>query len=101
MAKEILLVFQDCYDCGISKEWYQKQLKKAAELQIVLRPVPHTAVGAKGLILKANRRGAGKLPFLTDGNNKFGYSVSRFATPKPAAKPAKRSVKSEPTKEGN
>lgn len=102
MAKEVLLVFQDCYDCGSSKEWYQNQSVKAAELGIIIRPMPHTALGAKGLILKADRRGASKMPFFTDGKNKFGYSISRFADPKPVEKKAaKRSVKSEPAKETN
>lgn len=78
MTKEILLIFQDCYDCGANKDWYQKQAEKASGLGIKISPMPFNAPGAKGLILKAKNRGAAKMPFLTDGSNKFGYDVSKF-----------------------
>lgn len=78
MSKEILLVYQDCYDCGKDKEWFDKVTAKAAENSIIIRPVPFNAPGAKSMILDAAKHGYERMPFLTDGNKKFSYSVGIF-----------------------
>lgn len=87
MAKEILLVYQDCYDCHGNKSWYEKTKAKADENSIILRPVPFNAPGAKAMILDAAKRGCERLPFLTDGNKKYSYNVDKFI-PKPEETPA-------------
>lgn len=78
MSKEVILVYQDCYDCGQSQEWYKKQQEKASRAGITISPMPHNAIGAKGLILKAHNKGASTMPFLTDGGENFGYSIDKF-----------------------
>ena len=90
MTKEVLLIFQDCYDCGTSKEWYQKQATKAANLGIKINPMPFNAPGAKKLILKAKKHAADRMPFLTDANNKFGYDVAKFVPKVETAKQTRK-----------
>lgn len=91
MTKEVLLVFQDCYDCGSSADWYNKQKEKAEKAKIKIIPTPFTAPGAKKLILDAEAKGFKKMPFLTDGSDNFGYNIANFAS-KPT-KPKKKKVK--------
>lgn len=84
MTKQILMLYQDCFDCGADKEWYDKQVAKAKEHGLRINPTPHNFPKAKDLIIKGSDRGCSRLPFLTDGS-KFGYDVSIFAE-KPARK---------------
>lgn len=88
MPKQILMVFQDCYNCDSSKEWYDNQVAKAAEMSVTLVPSPHDFPGVKALILEAKTHGCEKLPFLTDGK-KFSYDVAKFCD-KAARKNAKK-----------
>lgn len=77
MAREILLIYQDCPMCGSRKEWGLKQKYLAANNNIVIRPVPFYATGIKGLTMKAIQNGIGKMPFYTDGD-KFAYDLVSF-----------------------
>lgn len=77
MPKRVLMLYQDCYDCDESG-WYERQVSKAEQVGIVIEPTPHNFPGAKGLIIKGNARGCGRLPFFTDGK-KYAYDVSQLA----------------------
>lgn len=76
MSSTILLVFQDCYDCGASKKWYEAISDKARKSNIKLQPLPHGTSFAKHIILKANEKGIG-VPFLTDGKT-FSRDIKAF-----------------------
>jgi len=62
----LLLVFQDCYDCGAHKAWHDGVREAAAKNKVLICYVPHTLSEAKELILEAHKQGV-EVPFLTDG----------------------------------
>lgn len=77
MSKEILLVYQDCYNCDANKSWYERAVKIAQDGGLNIVPTPHNMLGVKGIILKAAAKGCEKLPFFTDGK-KFSYDIAKF-----------------------
>lgn len=87
MSKELLLVFQDCYDCGVYEDWYQKLSTESKKHDIVIEPTPYNTPGAKKLILAADKQGVNQ-PFLTD-TVKFSKSISDFVED-PQPKPKKK-----------
>lgn len=62
----ILLIYQDCYDCGSSKAWHEKIQESAADLGVLIKYTPHNTPGAKELILEAHKKGV-NVPFVSDG----------------------------------
>lgn len=77
MAKEVLLVYQDCPYCEPRAEWGKRQMKLAVDYGIKVKEAPFYALGVAGLIKKAKAHGVGALPFFTDGK-KFAYDLTAF-----------------------
>lgn len=76
MNKAVLLIFQDCPDCGEREQWYKKQKEIAKANGLRIQPTPYTK--AKDIILEAKARGVkNTLLFYTDGK-KCGYDIRDF-----------------------
>lgn len=68
MNKKVLLIYQDCPDCGKREEWYKAQQEIAKLNHITIVPTPHNAAGVKDIILEAQAQGyKNTLLFYTDG----------------------------------
>ena len=85
MSKEIQLIYQDCVRCGDRISWADKQFAVAKEEGFTIKRVPHTAIGAKGLIRQARLHGVQALAFFTDGK-KFSTELVDFIPKKKADK---------------
>lgn len=77
MSKEVLLIFQDCPYCKPREKWGERQMKLAADNNIVVKETKYNFPGAQALIDKAHNHGIMTLPFFTDGV-KFGQDLSLF-----------------------
>lgn len=98
MSKEIQLVYQDCVRCGDRVDWADQQYALAKHYGFAIKRVPHTAIGAKGLIRQARLHGVKALAFFTDGT-KFSTDLIDFV---PKKKPAKaKETEAEPAAEVN
>lgn len=62
----LLLIYQDCYDCGASKAWHEKVQAAAAEAGVLIKYTPYNTPGAKEIILEAHKKGI-EVPFLSNG----------------------------------
>lgn len=62
----ILLIYQDCYDCGSSKDWHEKVQEAAAGAGVLIKYTPYNTPGAKEIILEAHQKGI-EVPFLSNG----------------------------------
>lgn len=90
MSKEVLLIYQDCPYCKPREEWGKRQMKLAADHNIVVQETKYNFPGAAGLINMAINQGISTLPFFTDGKV-FSYDLSSFigkevSKPKPEEK---------------
>lgn len=73
MAKQLMVVFQDCYKCGPKERWASLQKDVARKNGYELVETPFYKTGADELIRKAAKKGYG-VPFITDGEY-FAYNV--------------------------
>lgn len=97
----ILLIYQDCYDCGSSKAWHEKIQESAADLGVLIKYTPHNTPGAKELILEAHKKGI-EVPFVSDGkrhSRKLEDLVERPAQKSTTKKRQKQEVKNGATSE--
>lgn len=78
MSNKILLLFQDCVNCGQTKQWFKRQNEVAKKYGIKIVETPFTAPGAKKLILEGDKKGFEALPFFTDGNGKYSRDIADF-----------------------
>lgn len=62
----ILLIYQDCYDCGTSKAWHEKVQEASADAGVLIKYTPHNTPGVKEIILEAHQQGI-EVPFLSTG----------------------------------
>lgn len=83
MSKEIQLVYQDCVRCNGRESWADQQYEVARHYGYSIKRVPHTAIGAKGLIRQARLHGVKALAFFTDGK-KFSTEIIDFIPKKKA-----------------
>lgn len=78
MNKRVILIFQDCPDCGEREEWYRSQRELAKDNHITIQPMPYNAPGIKDIILGAREKGfKNTLLFYTDGK-KCAYDIRDF-----------------------
>lgn len=76
MAKQVMLVYQDCPMCGARKGWGEEQTKIANTHGIEIIKFPFFKSGAKEWIWDAAKSGV-TLPFFTDGK-KFSKKLEDF-----------------------
>lgn len=81
MSKEILLVYQDCPDCGVNPSFSKKQKEIARKYGFSIKYMSFNEIGAKGLIRDAVTRGINRMPFYTD-NKRFTYDLTDFVEEK-------------------
>lgn len=86
MSKEIKLIYQDCVRCGDRVSWADQQYELAKHYGFTIKRVPHTAIGADGLIRKARLHNVNGLCFFTDGE-KFSTELIDFVPKKKDVKP--------------
>lgn len=90
MRSKILLIYQDCHNCGNREEWYKEQQKLAKGHNLKIVPTPYNAPGAKDIILAAQDKGVKQtLLFYTDGK-KFGHDIKDFIKAEALSEPDKK-----------
>lgn len=77
MAKQVLLIYQDCLHCPERREWLESQQTAAKKHKLKIVETPYNFPGAKELILAAKAEGVDRLPLFTDGE-KFSNSIADF-----------------------
>lgn len=75
MAKEIILVYQDCPMCGSRKDWGEKQIAAAKAEDASIRKVSFVTEEGRKYCAEALAAGKASMPFFTDGEGHFGSSV--------------------------
>lgn len=88
----LLLIYQDCYDCGASKVWHENVQQAAADAGVLIEYTPHNTPGAKKLILEAHKKGV-EVPFLSNGKKYSRKLNDLLDTPQDKPKPQKRRKK--------
>jgi len=95
---KLVLIFADCFACGMRKEWAEHQLAEAQANALEIEKLPFYADGAADYIRLAIKQGV-NMPFFSDGV-KVSKTVADFATieQKPNKK-TKRRVKKDEAKD--
>lgn len=97
---KLILIFADCFACGMRKEWAEHQLAEAQANDFEIEKLPFYADGAADYIRLAIQQGV-NMPFFSDGK-KVSKNVADFiekAEQKPNKKTTKRRVKKEEAKD--
>lgn len=92
---KLVLIFADCFACGMRKEWAEHQLAEAQANDLEIEKLPFYADGAADYIRLAIKQGV-NMPFFSDGK-KVSKNVADFIekTEQKPNKKAKRRVKKE------
>lgn len=80
MKREILLIYQDCPDCGATQEWREKQTELAKQYNFRIREMKFTSAELEKSELHKKAFASGKVksyPFFTDGK-KFSKTLEDF-----------------------
>lgn len=96
---KLVLIFADCFACGMRKEWAEHQLAEAQANDFEIEKLPFYADGAADYIRLAIKQGV-NMPFFSDGK-KVSKNVADFiekVEQKPNKK-TKRRVKKEEAKD--
>lgn len=91
---KLVLIFADCFACGMRKEWAEHQLAEAQANDFEIEKLPFYADGAADYIRLAIQQGV-NMPFFSDGK-KVSKNVADFIEKdeqKPNKKTTKRRVK--------
>ena len=97
---KLVLIFADCFACGMRKEWAEHQLAEAQANDFEIEKLPFYADGAADYIRLAIKQGV-NMPFFSDGE-KVSKNVADFiekVEQKPNKKTTKRRVKKEEAKD--
>ena len=97
---KLVLIFADCFACGMRKEWAEHQLAEAQANDFEIEKLPFYADGAADYIRLAIQQGV-NMPFFSDGE-KVSRNIEDFiekVEQKPNKKTAKRRVKKEEAKD--
>lgn len=97
---KLVLIFADCFACGMRKDWAEHQLAEAQANDFEIEKLPFYADGAADYIRLAIQQGV-NMPFFSDGK-KVSRNVADFiekAEQKPNKKTTKRRVKKEEAKD--
>lgn len=97
---KLVLIFADCFACGMRKEWAEHQLAEAQANDLEIEKLPFYADGAADYIRLAIKQGV-NMPFFSDGE-KVSKNVADFiekVEQKPNKKTTKRRVKKEEAKD--
>lgn len=97
---KLVLIFADCFACGMRKEWAEHQLAEAQANDLEIEKLPFYADGAADYIRLAIQQGV-NMPFFSDGE-KVSKNVADFiekVEQKPNKKTTKRRVKKEEAKD--
>lgn len=97
---KLVLIFADCFACGMRKEWAEHQLAEAQANDFEIEKLPFYADGAADYIRLAIQQGV-NMPFFSDGK-KVSKNVADFiekVEQKPNKKTTKRRVKKEEAKD--
>ena len=73
---KLVLIFADCFACGMRKEWAEHQLAEAQANDLEIEKLPFYADGAADYIRLAIKQGV-NMPFFSDGK-KVSKSVADF-----------------------
>lgn len=63
---KLVLIFADCFACGMRKEWAEHQLAEAQANSLEIEKLPFYADGAADYIRLAIKQGV-NMPFFSDG----------------------------------
>lgn len=63
---KLVLIFADCFACGMRKEWAEHQLAEAQANALEIEKLPFYADGAADYIRLAIKQGV-NMPFFSDG----------------------------------
>lgn len=91
---KLVLIFADCFACGMRKDWAEHQLAEAQANDFEIEKLPFYADGAADYIRLAIQQGV-NMPFFSDGV-KVSKNIEDFiekAEQKPNKKTTKRRVK--------
>lgn len=97
---KLVLIFADCFACGMRKEWAEHQLAEAQANDFEIEKLPFYADGAADYIRLAIQQGV-NMPFFSDGE-KVSRNIEDFiekVEQKPNKKTTKRRVKKEEAKD--
>lgn len=97
---KLVLIFADCFACGMRKEWAEHQLAEAQANDFEIEKLPFYADGAADYIRLAIQQGV-NMPFFSDGV-KVSRNIEDFiekVEQKPNKKTTKRRVKKEEAKD--
>lgn len=97
---KLVLIFADCFACGMRKEWAEHQLAEAQANDFEIEKLPFYADGAADYIRLAIEQGV-NMPFFSDGK-KVSRNIEDFiekVEQKPNKKTTKRRVKKEEAKD--
>lgn len=97
---KLVLIFADCFACGMRKEWAEHQLAEAQANDFEIEKLPFYADGAADYIRLAIQQGV-NMPFFSDGE-KVSRNIEDFiekVEQKPNKKTTKRQVKKEEAKD--
>ena len=97
MAKEFILVYQDCPMCGSRKWWGEKQISFAKAKKSTIRKVSFASPEGQKYCFEALQAGKATMPFFTDGEGHFGKDLQELTNgikgEKASVKPRKRAGK--------
>lgn len=88
MKRKILLIYQDCTDCGAIKDWAEKQRILAEKYHFKIEKMQFTSAALAESELHKKAFADGKIksyPFFTDGK-KFSKTLEDFIEEKPVKK---------------
>jgi len=90
MAKEFILVYQDCPMCGSRQWWGEKQISFAKARKATIRKVSFVSEEGRKYCFEALQAGKATMPFFTDGEGHFGKDLQELTD---SLKGEKQSVK--------
>lgn len=94
---KLVLIFADCFACGMRKEWAEHQLAEAQANDFEIEKLPFYADGAADYIRLAIKQGV-NMPFFSDGK-KVSRNVADFIVEVPTKKELAELEKQEATPE--